>query len=79
MTRQAEEWIELPEATAIISANSGRAISRDYVRLLGKEGYLTIKAKDKRQKLFLKSDVQAYSVGQRGRKPKQAQGAAGGA
>jgi len=61
-----EEWIEVQEATRIISKNSGRPISDAYVRLLGKQGKIGMKPKDGRTNLYLKSSVQDYKVRQRG-------------
>lgn len=65
-----EEWIEAREAVAILSENSGRDISMDYLRVLarGELPHIRTKPKDKRQKLYLKSDVEGYKVKQRTKK-----------
>lgn len=63
------EWIEVQETAAIISKNSGRAISTDYVRLLAYKGRIKTKPKDKRTLLYLKSDAQGIVVKSRKRQP----------
>jgi len=60
--RKKEEWIEVKDAADIISENSGRAISPDYVRLMAHKGRITRKPKDRRQNLYLKSDVEKIVV-----------------
>jgi len=65
--RKKEEWIEVREAAAIISENSGRDISPDYVRLIAHKGRIQMKPKDERQNLYLKSDVESIRVKQRRR------------
>jgi hypothetical protein len=57
-----EEWIEIQETAAIISENSGRKISPDYVRLLAYKGRIQWKPKDGRTLLYLKSDAQKIRV-----------------
>jgi len=77
--KQPEEWIEVQEAARIISANSGRVsqpVSPDYVRLLAHQGKIRMKPKDGRTNLYLKSDVEAYRVQKRPRKPKEKKQAA---
>lgn len=69
--RKKEEWIEVKEAAAILSQNSGREISPDYVRLLAHKGKVQWKAKDGRTNLYLKSDVEDYHVRQH-HKPEKA-------
>lgn len=66
------EWIDANEAATIISANSGHAVSSDYVRLLSNQNKLTSRPKDGRTKEYLKSDVEAYRVRGKGknRRPK---------
>lgn len=59
------EWIEAAEAARLMSEKHRRKISTDYVRLLGRNGHIRYKAKDKRSKLYLKSDVLAYHVYER--------------
>ena len=70
--RKKEEWIEVREAAAILSRNSGREISPDYVRLLAHKGHIEKKHKDERQNLYLKSDVEAYHVRPRKKTDKEA-------
>lgn len=62
---KAAEWIEAAEAARLMSEKHRRKISTDYVRLLGRNGHIRYKAKDKRSKLYLKSDVLAYHVYER--------------
>lgn len=59
-----EEWIEVQEAAAIVSQNSGRQISPDYVRLAAHKGRIQMKPKDARQNYYLKSDVEKITVRQ---------------
>ncbi len=66
--KKEEEWIEVKEAAAILSENSGREISPDYVRLLAHKGHIQMKPKDERQNLYLKSDVEVYKVKRRVKK-----------
>lgn len=63
--RKKEEWIEVREAAALISANSGREISPDYVRLIAHKGRIQWKPKDERQNYYLKSDVEKIVVKRR--------------
>lgn len=60
--RKKEEWISGKEATAILSANSGRQIADSYLRLLAKNGKISYRAVDGRTNEYLKSDVEAYRV-----------------
>ena len=69
--RKKEEWIEVKEAAAIISENSGREISPDYVRLIAHQGRIQMRPKDERQNYYLKSDVEKIVVKAR-RKPESA-------
>jgi hypothetical protein len=62
-----DEWISGLQAAIILTANSGHEVSPDYVRRLGNTGKLTTRAIDGRTKLYLKSDVEAYRVEQRGK------------
>lgn len=57
-----EEWIEVQEAAAIVSQNSGRVISPNYVRILAYKNHIRTKPKDKRTLLYLKSDAQKIRV-----------------
>jgi hypothetical protein len=64
-----EEWVEAAEAATILTANSGHTIRPDYLRVLARKGKLTTKTKDRRSKFYLKSDLEAYKVEQRTKKP----------
>ncbi len=64
--KQQEEWISSTQAAEILTARSGHIISSDYVRQLGRNGKLTTWQVDLRTKLYLKSDVEAYTVKPRG-------------
>lgn len=64
MPSRKEEWIEVKEAAAIISQNSGREISPDYVRVIAHQGRIKWKPKDGRQNYYLKSDVEKVKVKQ---------------
>lgn len=64
--QQPEEWISSREARELLSQVNGREISADYVRLLGNSGRVATKPIDGRTKFYLKSDIEAYRVKQRG-------------
>jgi len=64
--KQQEEWITSQQAAEILTTSSGHLISSDYVRQLGRNGKLSTWQVDLRTKLYLKSDVEAYTVKQRG-------------
>lgn len=68
-----EEWAEVQETAAILSENSGRAISSDYVRLLAYKGRIKTKPKDGRTLLYLKSDAQKIVVKSRKKRIDQQQ------
>lgn len=57
-------WINSREATAIISANSGRPIQPDYVRLLARSEKIKSKLdpKNKSRLVFSEEDCKAYTV-----------------
>jgi hypothetical protein len=57
-----EEWIEAAEAAEIMTNNSGHKVTTDYVRLLSNQGKIRARAKNKRSKEYLKSDVEEYRV-----------------
>jgi hypothetical protein len=63
---QPEEWINGEDAAALLSKQSGHTVSSDYVRRLGNTGKLTTKAIDLRTKVYLLTDVENYTVKQRG-------------
>ena len=71
--RKKEEWIEVNEAAAILSAKSGRDISPDYVRVLAHNNHIQWRKKDGRTNVYLKSDVEAYQVRQNKRREEQTQ------
>ena len=61
--KKVEEWVEVQEAARIMAANNNReVISPDYVRLLAHNGRIQFKPKDRRQNLYLKSDIEAYKM-----------------
>jgi hypothetical protein len=61
-----EEWITTKEAAKILTDNSGHPVSTGFVRRLGSDEKVTTKKLDERTKLYLKSDIEAYKVKQRG-------------
>lgn len=63
--RKKEEWIEVSDAAAIISTNSGHKVSVDYVRLLAKHGKIRRIEKNERENLYLKSDAEKIRVRQK--------------
>lgn len=63
--KKEDEWVELKEAAIIVSQNSGREISPDYVKLMARKGRIQLKAKDGRQNYYLKRDVEQIVVKQR--------------
>ena len=65
--RKKEEWIEVAEAAAIITLNSGHEVSVDYVRLLANQGKIRRIEKNKRESLYLKGDAEKITVRQRRR------------
>ncbi len=72
-----EDWITSREAAEILTNNSGHKVSTDYVRLLGNAGKLTTRPIGERIKLYLRSDVEAYTVDtKRGPKAKEVKPAA---
>jgi hypothetical protein len=60
--KQPEVWIEAAEAAEIMTKNSGHTITTDYVRLLSNQKKIKSRAKNRRSKEYLKSDVEAYRV-----------------
>lgn len=67
-----EEWITSKLAAAILTANSGHAVSDAYVRLLAQKGKLETKRIDARTRLYKRGDVEAYRVELRGKPVKEA-------
>lgn len=64
-------WITSAEAAAILSENSGRKISSEYVRALAQKGYIRSRVNPKKPSTnqFWKEDVQERKV--RGRTEKR--------
>jgi hypothetical protein len=66
MPKRQEEWITSQQAADILTARSNHIVTPTYVRHLAKVGKIETKDIDLRTKLYLKSDVEAYQVKQRG-------------
>jgi len=66
MPKRQEEWITSQQAAEMLTNNSGHIVTPTYVRHLAKIGKIETKDIDLRTKLYLKSDVEAYQVKQRG-------------
>jgi len=62
MSRKKEEWISGNEAAAILTTSSGHPVSDAYVRLLGKQGKIGVRAKNARENEYNKAHVEAYRV-----------------
>ncbi len=60
------QWITSKEAAEILTKNSGHTVSDNYVRRMGKTGLITVKEIDGRTRLYLKSDIETYTVKKRG-------------
>lgn len=73
-----DEWIEIQEAAAIISKNTGREITPDYVRLMSHKGRIARKPKDRRQNLYLRSDVENIVVKRKDQRSQEKQRQDGG-
>lgn len=61
-----EDWISSKEAAAILTKNSGHEVTTDYVRQLGRNGKINTKKLDDRTKIYSRSDVEGYTVRERG-------------
>lgn len=61
-----KKWITSKEAADILTQRSGHSISDAYVRRLGNTGKLTTEVLDGRTKLYLRTDVEKYTVKPRG-------------
>lgn len=61
-----KKWITSEEAAVILTAKSDHAISGAYVRRLANLGKIQVNTIDKRTRLYLRSDVEAYTVKPRG-------------
>ena len=57
------------EAALILSKNSGKHISPDYVRGLVRQGRLKASKLDSRTNLYRRGDVEKIVIGKRGRRP----------
>jgi hypothetical protein len=64
--RNIEDWITTKEAASLLTARSGHLVSEAYVRRLAMAGKIEVWEVDARTKLYLKSDVEGYTVKQRG-------------
>jgi hypothetical protein len=64
-----DEWITSREAATILTGNSGHPVSDAYVRRLGLGDNPKLRSKsiDRRTKLYLRRDVEAYRVAERGK------------
>lgn len=67
MAKQKEEWIELAEAVRLMSEKHGRPIAPGFITRLALDGKLTTKPKDRRSNLYLKSEILAYEIRQKGK------------
>lgn len=63
-----DEWYNPTEAAERLTANSGKSIDISYVRTLAKYGKLTTYPISPRVRLYLRKDVDAYIVEERGEK-----------
>jgi len=57
-----EAWVNCQEAAKILTANSGHAVSIDYVRKLGNTGKIMTRVVNPRVKLYYRTDVESYKV-----------------
>ncbi len=64
MAKKPDEWVTSIEAAAILTANSGHAVSDAYVRLLAGKGKIETMQIGARTKLYKRSDVEGYTVRQ---------------
>lgn len=60
------DWYTAGEAAKIITKNSNREVKPDYLRTLARLGKVTTRNMGKRTTLYLKQDVDAYVVEDRG-------------
>jgi hypothetical protein len=63
-----EDWYSASEAADRLSRNSGKTISVDYARDLARQNKIKSVNIGARGKLYLKADVDAYIVEERGTK-----------
>lgn len=57
-----EEWIELSEAVSLMTAKYNRPIAPGFITRLAMDGKVETKVKDRRTKLYLKSDIEGYNI-----------------
>jgi hypothetical protein len=67
-----EQYYTAKEAAVVLSKNSGKNVSADYIRMLAKYGKLTPKKINDRLNLYPKSQVDSYIVEDRGEKSARA-------
>jgi len=60
--KKVERWIGSSEAAEILTRNSGHPVSDAYVRLLGKNGKIAMRAKNRRENEYREQDVENYQV-----------------
>jgi len=63
-----DEWYNPTEAAERLTANSGKPIDISYVRTLARYGKIATYSISPRMHLYLKKDVDAYIVEERGEK-----------
>lgn len=70
MPRKTDEYVLGTEAAAIISKNSGRKITPNYVRVLASDKHLKIRSRmrDGRTREYHRGDCENYRVEQRAEK-----------
>ncbi len=62
------DWYDADAAAKRLTANSGKKIDNSYVRTLARYGKIRSKKLGTRASLYLKADVDAYVVEERGEK-----------
>ncbi len=65
-TQPHEEWISGAEAAQLLTDKTDHTVSADYVRVLGNTGKVETKRIDGRTKVYLRADIEAYTVKKRG-------------
>lgn len=63
-----DDWYTAGRAAEVLSKKSRRAVRPDYLRSLARLGKITTKKIGERTTLYLKKDVDAYIVEERGEK-----------
>ena len=64
-----DDWLTPEEAAKIISINSGKQVSVDYMRNLIRQGRIKPYKITSRLNLYRRGDVEKIKVGERGRRP----------